>query len=469
MFDSFKNFIAKAVSKIFNKSRIQEKLKLDVAVSDKMARSIELWCDMYEGRPYHPKKHTKTMDLPASIASELARLVTLEFESSVTGNDFLNEHYQQMLKRLRIYTEYACAKGGIVFKPYVDGDVIEVDCVQADRFYPVQFNGRGEITAAAFVEYKQSGKDMYTRVEYHELSTQTYCIRNTAYLKKNYTMASDDTFGDQIPLSEVDEWAALEEEVFIKDIKKPLFSYFKMPLANNIDDRSPLGMSVYSRAVEDIKEADRQYDRILWEYEGSELALDVEEGAFKRDEQGNDIIPHGKERLFRLFDFESSEGTKGWNVFSPTIRDQSLFNGLNNLLRKIEFKCGLAYGTLSDVQDVDKTAEEIKASKQRSYSTVKDIQNSLQTALEDLIEAMDTLSKLYRLSNSKYEVSFSWDDSLIMNKGEELASMLADVSANILRPEIYLAKKYGVSEEEALKMMPSYEDSIMSPYNGLEE
>ena len=47
--------------------------------------------------------------------------------------------------------------------------------------------------------------------------------------------------------------------------------------------------------------------------------------------------------------------------------------------------------------------------------------------------------------------------------------MLTDVSANILRPEIYLAKKYGVTEEEALKMMPQLEESAMSPYNGLEE
>ena len=32
--------------------------------------------------------------------------------------------------------------------------------------------------------------------------------------------------------------------------------------------------------------------------------------------------------------------------------------------------------------------------------------------------------------------------------------MQQDATAGIIRKEIYIAKKYGVSEEEALKMMP---------------
>ncbi|WP_460377684.1 phage portal protein, partial [Paraclostridium bifermentans] len=141
----------------------------------------------------------------------------------------------------------------------------------------------------------------------------------------------------------------------------------------------------------------------------------------------------------------------------------------------IEFNCGLAYGTLSDVNDVSKTATEIKTSKQRSYSTVKDIQKSLEKALKDLIVSISDLATLYKLNTSSIDidkdVSFDWDDSLILDKDSELESMRSDVSANILRPEIYLAKKYGVSEEEALKMMPEIEDSIKTktPFDEIEE
>ena len=107
--------------------------------------------------------------------------------------------------------------------------------------------------------------------------------------------------------------------------------------------------------------------------------------------------------------------------------------------------------SLSDPNTVDKTAEEIKASKQRSYSTVSDIQK----ALEQLVYAMDVIAQLANLNGGKkYEISFDWDDSIVIDKEQELQSMQQDATAGLIRKEIYIAAKYGVSEEEALKMMP---------------
>ena len=47
------------------------------------------------------------------------------------------------------------------------------------------------------------------------------------------------------------------------------------------------------------------------------------------------------------------------DTFSPDIRSDPLFKGFNAQLKLIEFNCSLAYGTISDPQNVDKTAEEI--------------------------------------------------------------------------------------------------------------
>ncbi|MFQ9208922.1 MAG: hypothetical protein ACLR3S_07060, partial [Clostridium fessum] len=76
------------------------------------------------------------------------------------------------------------------------------------------------------------------------------------------------------------------------------------------------------------------------------------------------------------------------DVFSPAIRDTAYYNGWNQQMRLIEFRCNLAYGTLSDPNNTDKTAEEIKASKQRSYDFISDCQRALQKALTDLVNAM---------------------------------------------------------------------------------
>ena len=153
------------------------------------------------------------------------------------------------------------------------------------------------------------------------------------------------------------------------------------------------------------------------------------------------------------------DNAEKYKVFAPAIRDENLINGFNAILRRVEFNSGLAYGTLSDLNTVDKTAEEIKTSKQRSYSTVSDIQKALQKALEQLIYAMDVIAQLSNLNGGKkYEVSFDWDDSIVIDKEQELQSMQQDATAGLIRKEIYIAAKYGVSEEEALKMMPAQDD-----------
>ena len=455
MIKEFIERIGQVIRKMLGREKIKDAIGVEVAVSDKMANEIDLWAKMYKNEPPWKEKNIKLCGLPAAIAGEFARLVTLELKTEVTGNDFINEEYQAVVSDIRKYTEYACAKGGLAMKPYASEGHIEVDMVQADRFFPTKFNSRGEVTAAVFAESLTVGKKVYTRLEYHQHEGTMYHINNKAFVKQD--LDNVEVLGKEVPLTAVPEWANLQEEVTLKNVKMPLFAYFKIPNANNVDDTSPLGVSVYSRAINDIKEADNQWTRLLWEFEGSELAIDADITLFKNDDKGNYEFPKGKDRLFRMMDLD--DNAEKYKVFAPAIRDENLINGFNAILRRIEFNVGLAYGTLSDPNTVDKTAEEIKASKQRSYSTVSDIQKSLQTALEQLVYAMDVMAQLSGLSGrKKYEMSFDWDDSIVIDKEQELASMQQDAVAGFIRKELYVAAKYGVSEEEALKMMPQQDE-----------
>lgn len=455
MIKEFIERIGQVIRKMLGREKIKDAIGVEVAVSDKMANEIDLWAKMYKNEPPWKEKNIKLCGLPAAIAGEFARLVTLELKTEVTGNDFINEEYQAVVSDIRKYTEYACAKGGLAMKPYASEGHIEVDMVQADRFFPTKFNSRGEVTAAVFAESLTVGKKVYTRLEYHQHEGTMYHINNKAFVKQD--LDNVEVLGKEVPLTAVPEWANLQEEVTLKNVKMPLFAYFKIPNANNVDDTSPLGVSVYSRAINDIKEADNQWTRLLWEFEGSELAIDADITLFKKDDKGNYEFPKGKDRLFRMMDLD--DNAEKYKVFAPAIRDENLINGFNAILRRIEFNVGLAYGTLSDPNTVDKTAEEIKASKQRSYSTVSDIQKSLQTALEQLVYAMDVMAQLSGLSGrKKYEMSFDWDDSIVIDKEQELASMQQDAVAGFIRKELYVVAKYGVSEEEALKMMPQQDE-----------
>lgn len=438
-----------------------------VAISKEMQEAIDLWEKMFLDKAPWKDDNTQSLGLPAAIAGEFARLVTIELESEVSGSaraDWLNGEYERTVQsELRNSVELACAGGGVVFKPYVDGDQLAVEAVPAWRFLPTGFNSRREITGAVFVEQVERNKKFYTRMEHHSLEGGKYTIRNLAFAS-----SVKGSLGQRCELTEVDEWADVEPELSLRyeDGTAPegmLFAYFRMPMANTKDPSSPLGVSVYSRAEELIREADRQYSRILWEYEGSELAIDASYNALKvPDGDKMAELPKRKQRLFRQL-MLSGPGASGdlYQVFSPAIRDGALFHGLDEQLKRIEFNCSLAYGTLSDPQNVDKTAEEIKTSKHRSYAAVCDMQAALQKALEHLVWVMDFYATWYELAPSgEYETSFTWGDGVLQDTDKDYQTRKALVDSGYLKPEKLIAWYFGVTEEEAREYMPEPEPEL---------
>ena len=256
----------------------------------------------------------------------------------------------------------------------------------------------------------------------------------------------------------VDRWAELAPDITFEGTDRLLFGYFMIPMANADDSDSPLGVSVYSRAVELIKEADMRYSNICWEYEGTQLAVHIATSLLKQSEDRTKFIyPGGKERLYRDVEYNMGAVDKPLiDTFSPEIRDTALFNGFNNQLKLIEFNCCLAYGTLSDPQNIDKTATEIKSSKQRSYVMVSDTQMALQAALEDLVYAMNFWAVLYGLvpAGNDYELSFDWDDSIVVDAEAERQQDRQDVAMGVLNLWEYRMKWMGETEEQAKAMLP---------------
>lgn len=469
MFQKILTFIKGVIGKMFGRESMKNAFGVDIAISSDMAKAIDLFEKIYKNEADWLKKdEVESLELGASIANEFTRLTTLEMQSEITGStraDFLNEQYKKLKNRLNENLEIGNAVGGLVFKPYVKDGKLYVDLVKGSQFYPTEFNSSGNIVAGIFVSQLTKGDSIYTRLEYHKFyeiaieNNINYVIKNVAY-KSN----SKSVLGTQVNLENIKEWATLEPITSIQYIEKPLFSYYKPPTANNIDPESPMGVSVYARAVNLIKEADKQFGRIVWEYEASEKAVYVDELATKpkqsKDGKKSFAIGKLKERLYKTLNTGKEEFYKD---YSPDIRDEALWRGLNKTLQRIEFNVGLAYGTLSEPNTVDKTATEIKSSKQRSYATVSKMQENLQKALENLIYAMDVLTTLYNLAPpGNYEVSFSWDDSLIVDAEREQTLQMQEVSAGLRSKVKYIQYRYGLTEEQAKQELEQINREKMS-------
>lgn len=466
MFRRFIAWIKGVMGRMFGFDSVAGTLDGEVLVSTKMQTAIEIWWKMFENRPpWVSEDDVPTISLPSAVAGEIARLVTVEAESELTGSpraDYLNETWQEMMGDLRRQVEFAAAGGHLVFKPYVDEGGLTLDYVKAGRFIPTAYTSRGEINGGVFVERVHRGKTWYTRLEQHEMTQEGYHIVNRAFCS-----SQEEQLGKEVPLSQVPEWSKLTPVLTIKYqtpeggedlLEHPLFAVFNMPMANTVDPDSPLGPSIYSRAAGPIEQADRQYGRTLWEYEGGELAIDASYGALRENEGGKTDatgrplldMPHGRERLFREVGID--RGTSGdlYEVFSPALRDASLFNGLDKLLKRIEFNCYLSYGTLSDPQSIEKTAEEIKMSKQRSYSAVCDIQKALEATLRRVAWIMDIYATVYGLAPAgAVSPTFTWGDAVTVDTDKEREQMRQDCRDGAAQWWEYRMKFYGETEEVA--------------------
>lgn len=412
--------------------------------------------------------------------------------------DFLNQEYIKLKDALRVQIEYGIAKGGLVIKPYpvkrnttvysqqtdmmteqteqeqsVDWD-IEFDYIQANEFYPLAFDSAGKITEAAFVQRKFDKDTVYSRLEYHKLEDNSVTVINKAFKAHSNASSKVDYLGEEVPLAEVPEWAMLSPETKIANVNRLLFAYFKMPEANTIDTHSPLGVSGFDKVKGLIQEADKQYSRLLWEFEGGELAIDIDRNALRwvedpnNPEKGKSVMNKLQNRLYRKVDLNDDNT---YEVFSPTLRDTSLINGLNCILMRIEDVAGLSRGTLSDVVSEAKTATELKMLKVRSFETNAHIQKAIERMLKDAIYVMNVYCDLYEITpDGEYEVSFEWDDSIIADSDTELTKRLLLIQNGIASKLETRMWYFGETERQAREaLMRVQEESLESVQQNLME
>ena len=440
----------------------------------------------------NPEYEPPVSDMMGNITSsgQPKTIIQEKAKSPEERANFMNEQYHdKLLSKIRTQLEFGVAKGSLIIKPYVvkykqqdvaglsndqqeeteDKYTIEYDFIQADCFYPFAFDGNGKLSEVAFVQSKTDKDKLYTRLEYHKLVGNNVTITNRAFETDanvvTQATGAATSLGREVELSAVPEWKNLPKHATIKNVDRLLFGYFKMPDANTIDPHSPLGISGFARAKSLIKEADLQYSRLLWEYEGGELAIDIDRDALMdvtdRNGVSHSIMGHLQNRLFRPVDLGESNT---YQPFAPTLRDNSLINGLNSILMRIEDVVGLSRGTMADVAAEARTATELKILKQRSYSSNLEIQKALETALKDVIYAMDVYCTIYNIVgdvefnkngevNTKklglYDVSFTWDDSILVDIDTELNKRMTLLGAGITSKREVRMWYFGETERQA--------------------
>jgi A118 family predicted phage portal protein len=431
------------------------------------------------------------MNAAKAVCSELAGLVWGE-ECSVRvtmdGRDSeepdpLGEFVTEVLRRnafrekMQESIEQACALGGSALKVWRDvrhdengNEIPDTQCIRigyamADQFVPISWDN-AQVKEGVFISRVAKGGWYYTRLEWHTWTGETYTIRNELYRSENEKGAggdSQDILGIRVPLAEL--YPFLDEETIVP-VGESLMCYWRTPIANNLDDNSPLGVSVYGNALETLHALDICYDSFVREFRLGKKRIIVPARAVRT------VVDPQTGAMRRYFDpgDETYEALATDDPADLQIKDNSVelrvqehIDAINAFLNILCLQVGFSAGTFTfDTSQGMMTATQVVSQNSKTFKTIRTVQNQLRPAIEHLVRSIVDVAILYdmdwdgqkvaSLAAGGYHVNITFDDGVTQDRQTNITEGVTLVGAGLLSKYTFMTDpKYGqgLTPEEA--------------------
>ena len=447
-----------------------------------MENAILLWKQM-EGtdglKPPWTSKKIHTIRFSNTVARELASLITqnidikienlyaesdnIKFMQNAIDSHFLRNAQDNIEKMIRL--------GGIMAKWNGNG----IDYIPPDRFLVTEFDSNKEITGCIFFSYYSEKEKFYTRSEWHRYETVNRKSEDGSanpvrlYLISNKAFVSDkiDEIGREISLKKT-KWEDIEPETRIEGLEKPLYSYLRCQYSNTIDSDSPLGVSLFSECVEELRWLDIAMSTMGIETENSAPIMFVDNSSITYAQNNGIELP----KFIRGLDV----GTNPENTIKewiPTLQVTSRIEGINFYLSIISYKCGFdpGYFVFNGQTISIATATQVEATERRTINTVLSFRNLLDRPnsngdgrvgfIHDIAYIINTMSVMNEetapedYGNYKLYCDFA---DLTANKEENKAFDYQLAQQGYMSKVRFLVRNLGMTENEAIKMVKEAQD-----------
>lgn len=459
----------------------QDKFGVETIESDVMKAALNDWVNIYQGKPDWTLPDDKgnidieSFNFAKKLCNETARLTTLALGITVEGSaraDWINSFMESYIARMKNEEcEKACAFGYIILKPNGDG----IDYVMPWDFCPTHATD-GKVDGGIFFDhYHEPGdKWYYTRLEWQRFEDVSEDVRIFRITNKTYKATGANGIGQECSMKET-VWANLQEDAAYQNIEQPLFSIFKMPLSNNIDMSSPLGVSIFSNAQKELKSLDIAWTRLEDEifdsqkitFLGDMLIDEPGRPVRSRFAPGGAVDKTGKAlpRWARIL--PGSNTGDEYHEVNPALQTADRLSGIDHFLNLVGVKCGYSTGqfVLNGRSGVV-TATQVESDDRETIQYIKQIRDSLQMATDGLIYALDKWADIYNLAPvGEYEVNYSFQD-LVYNFEEDKIRHWQYVQAGKYPLWMYYMNFEGMGEEEA-KAVAAEAKSENEPKDGV--
>lgn len=426
-------------------------------VQDDYYSRIELWKKWYGGKVPAVHNYTqyngrrklrrtrKSLGLAKTVSEDWANLLLNEkfqigvdkasakkkIDAVLVANEFA--------KRANQLVELAFALGTGAFVEYLDGDDVKIDYIRASMIYPISWDN-GRVLECAFASERATGKQKKVYLNIHRLEAGKYVIENHMFDRNGSVLTETDLPGEVLP--EVRTGSAI-----------PRFQIFSPNIANNIDPDSPLGISVYANALDQLESADLVYDSYCNEFRLGRkritVPISMARMAMEEDGTSTPVFDDNDTEFYAVPQDDKSENKI--QEHNMEIRSEAHDTGIQTMLNLVSWKTGSGgkrYVFRRDGQV--RTATEVISENSDLYRNLKKHELSLEAALLGMI---DSIADLLHLGTVKASVTF--DDSIISDMDSDKMTFLQEIRDGVRQKWEYRVKFFGEDTETAKAMVDS--------------
>lgn len=407
---------------------------------------------IYDGLLLRKEKRFR-IGMAKKICEDWANLILNEKVSIKAGeyeerlNEILDANNFRVRGNQLIEMAFALGTGALVEYLSSDGSIV-IDYVRADMIYPLSYDN-GDVTECAFGSYRNYNGKESIYLQIHRFGKQEEGeMPGEYYLENRYV---DINSGISLDLPE-DMQPLIQTRS-----ERPLFQIIVPNMVNNIDLDSPMGISVFANAVDQVKSCDVVYDSYINEFVLGRKRILVPVSMAKvmmeasKDNSNQKVeIPAPEfdpsETVFYQMPADRGSDLKLTEV-DMTIRAADHELGIQRALDLCSFKCGLGTRRYQFTGSGVKTATEVISDKSDLYQNLKKNELPVKAAIIHMAQAVAFLDG----KSPDLEVTVDFDDSIIEDTNTTIDRNTKLVQAGLRSKLSAIMEINKCSEEEARK------------------
>jgi A118 family predicted phage portal protein len=433
----------------------------------------DLWLQYYKGNvdKFHNyqeyngnnniKRTRKTLNMPKKVCEDWANLLLNEKTDVVVGDDKQQNALWELLNKVHFWTKgnegiektFALGTGAFVETADAEGNE-RLQFITRNKIYPITFD-QDRITECAFVNVNSKTTIIQMHIKGILQEDKVLLDKNGNYfiITMTYEKKVNDTSED---IGEL-----IDESVFDTGSDLPWFQIYKPNIANNLDINSPMGISIYANALDTLQGVDLAYDGFCEEMRLGRSRIFVNKHLIRRDENGETKVFDNNESGF--YYGGETENAKPFEFYSPTLRTESYFNGINNALNLLSSKVGFGENHYRFDKGGVTTATQVISENSEMFRSLKKHEILLNDVIINVCKALMYIHNKFTDDGFKFDlnanIEVKFDDSIIEDKETMKMTDRQDVNMGVMSKAEYRMKWYNEDEETAKQKLAEIEEA----------